>query len=74
MDGNARESEVVDNATPFHFGMTKVDEQGHVESRGLQVVDALCQVLFGKLLDAFAFHQKTVFLTRSAAYVPMCLP
>ena len=40
--------------------MTKVDEQGQVKSRGLQVVDALCEVLVGELLDAFDFHQKAV--------------
>jgi hypothetical protein len=40
--------------------MAKVDEQGQVESGGFQIVDALCQVLVGKLLDTFDFDKKTV--------------
>jgi hypothetical protein len=45
MHANARESEIVDDASPLHFGPAEVDEQGELETRRLQVVDALRQVL-----------------------------
>jgi hypothetical protein len=48
---------MVYDSPPFHFGMSKIDEQGETKPGSLQVVDALGQVLSRELVDAFNFHQ-----------------
>jgi hypothetical protein len=58
MNGNGRESKVVDDTAPFDFRVAKVDEQGEVQSRDPQIIDALSQMFAGELLDALHFDQQ----------------
>jgi len=51
----------VDDTPPFYFGPTEIDQPCEVESGGLQIVDALRQVLIGKMLHALDLHQQTIF-------------
>ena len=51
----------MDDASPFHLGPAKIDQQGQVEPRDFQVVDALRQVLVGEPVDAFDFHKQAIF-------------
>lgn len=44
MNANERESEIVNQALPFHSRILKIDEQGKVETGGLQIVQALGDV------------------------------
>jgi hypothetical protein len=53
MNGHERESEAEDHPAPLDSRSTEIEEQGEVESRDLQVVDALRQVLVGELFGAF---------------------
>src|SRR5574342_131861 len=61
MNANARESELVDHAPPLYLRVSEVDEQGQVETRCLQVVDALRQVLVREVLDAFHLDKQAIF-------------
>ena len=61
MHANARESEIVDDASPLDFWTTKVDEQCQMETRCLEVVDALRKVLVRVALDALVFHEQAIF-------------
>ena len=61
MDADARESKVVNNAPPFHFGPSEVDEQGEVKPGGFQVVDAFGKVVGGELVNTFDFHEQAIF-------------
>jgi hypothetical protein len=53
MNGHKRESEIVDNASPLHSRLPKVDQQREVEARSPEVVDALREVLVTQLIGAF---------------------
>jgi len=54
-------NQFVHNPPPFHFGPAEIDQQGEGESEGLQVVDALRQMLIGEMLQALDLHQQAIF-------------
>jgi hypothetical protein len=47
---------VQEDALPLHFGSLEIDEQGYSETGGLQIVDALRQMLVGKAVRTLQFH------------------
>jgi hypothetical protein len=58
MNGHKRESEIVDNASPLHSRLPKVDQQREVEARSPEVVDTLREVLVTQLIGAFDFDEQ----------------
>jgi hypothetical protein len=51
----------VDDTPPFYFGRRRLISNAKVQSGALLIVDALRQVLIGKMLHAFDLHRQAIF-------------
>ena len=59
---------VQENALPLHPGFLEIDEQSYAQTRGLQVIDALRQMLVGKVVHALQFHEE-LFLNHQIGHI-----
>jgi len=50
-----------DDTFPLDFGFLGVDQEAERSAGGSQIVDALCGVFVGEMVDAFEFDHKHIF-------------